>query len=195
MKSLDNLKLHTALSLLEERLRMTQSPCIQLVVCGGSALIATGLRARATKDIDIVALMNDHNMLVEPEPLPHNLLRAAAIVAENMDLPADWLNCAPADLFRMGLPGDFEKRLHKYEIGPCLTVYFIGRLDQIHFKLYASVDRGGYHIDDLLALDPTSDELVQAARWSMTHDVSEGYAVIVKDLLRELGYGEAAARI
>lgn len=195
MKNLDDLKLNTALSLLEERLRIMQAPRMQLVVCGGSALIATGLRSRTTKDIDIVALMNDQNRLVEPEPLPDSLLQAAAVVAHNMNLPADWLNCAPADLFRMGLPEGFAKRLHRHEVGPCLTVYFIDRLDQIYFKLYASADRGGYHIDDLLALKPTIDELVQAARWSMTHDVSEGYAGILKDLLQRLGYGEAAARI
>jgi hypothetical protein len=86
-------------------------------------------------------------------------------------------------------------RLIKHDIGPCLTVFFISRLDQIHFKLYASVDRGGYHIDDLMALNPETDELVQAARWSMTHDVSVGYADSLKKLLGELGYEKAAARI
>ena len=195
MKPLDDKKLKSALSLLEERLRMAQAPKMQLVVCGGSALIATQLIARTTKDLDIVALMDSAEGLIEPAPLPDSLLQAAAIVAQNMDIPADWLNCAPADLFRMGLPDGFAGRLHKHDIGPCLTVYFIGRLDQIFFKLYASVDRGGYHIDDLLALKPTIDELVQAARWSMTHDVSEGYAMVLKNLLQELGYGEAAARI
>ena len=52
-----------------------------------------------------------------------------------------------------------------------LTGHFTGRFDQIHFKLYASVDRGGYHIEDLRALSPSHDELEAAARWAMTHDV------------------------
>jgi len=35
------------------------------------------------------------------------------------------------------------------------------------------VDQGaGKHFDDLIALKPTSDELENAARWTMTHDVS-----------------------
>ena len=95
----------------------------------------------------------------------------------------------------MGLPEGFVGRLEKHGIGPCLTVHFIGRLDQIHFKLYASVDRGGYHIDDLLALHPADEELVAAAQWSMSHDVSEGYVLLLKELLRRIGYGNAAERI
>jgi hypothetical protein len=68
-------------------------------------------------------------------------------------------------------------------------------VDQIYFKLYAAADRGGYHIDDLRALDPSPDELERAARWAMTHDVSEGFAMVVKRLLRSLGYGTVADRL
>jgi hypothetical protein len=50
----------------------------------------------------------------------------------------------------MGLPEGFVSRLFQKDYGRRLTVYFAGRKDQIHFKLYAAVDRGGYHIDDLL---------------------------------------------
>ena len=195
MKPINDEKLSAALNLLEELLRIAGAPKMGLVVCGGSALIATRLVSRTTKDVDIVALMSANHDLVDPEPLPESLVLAAAIVAENLNLPANWLNCEPRDLFRMGLPEGFLRRLIKHDIGPCLSVYFTGRLDQIHFKLYASVDRGGYHIDDLMALNPETDELVQAARWSMTHDVSVGYADSLKNLLGELGYGEAAARL
>ena len=195
MKPINDEKLSAALNLLEERLRIAGAPKMGLVVCGGSALIATRLVSRTTKDVDIVALMSATHDLIDPEPLPESLVLAAAIVAENLNLPANWLNCEPRDLFRMGLPEGFLLRLIKHDIGPCLAVYFISRLDQIHFKLYASVDRGGYHIDDLMALNPETDELVQAARWSMTHDVSAGYADSLKNLLGELGYGEAAARL
>ena len=195
MKPINDEKLSAALNLLEELLRIAGAPKMGLVVCGGSALIATRLVSRTTKDVNIVALMSANHDLVDPEPLPESLVLAAAIVAENLNLPANWLNCEPRDLFRMGLPEGFLLRLIKHDIGPCLSVYFTGRLDQIHFKLYASVDRGGYHIDDLMALNPETDELVQAARWSMTHDVSVGYADSLKNLLGELGYGEAAARL
>ena len=57
-----------------------------------------------------------------------------------------------------------------------LTVHFASRIDQIHFKLYAMVDQGaGKHEADLRALAPTTAELLEAARWTRTHDPSEGF--------------------
>ncbi len=98
-------------------------------------------------------------------------------------------------LFQMGLPDGLSGRLHTRQYGVRLTVHFIGRLDQIHFKLYAAADRGGYHITDLQALGPTAEEIEAAARWAMTHDVSSEFATILKHLLRELGYAESADRL
>lgn len=57
--------------------------------------------------------------------------------------------------------------------GSSLIVYFAGRVDQIHFKLFAMVDQGGgRHEGDLRALQPTEAELIAAARWSLTQDPS-----------------------
>lgn len=95
----------------------------------------------------------------------------------------------------MGLPEGLEDRLQTKGFGNSLIVHFIGRLDQIYFKLYASVDRGGYHIDDLLQLSPTENELLEAARWSKTHDVSEGYDMMLRSLLKQLGFDHVAERI
>ena len=86
-------------------------------------------------------------------------------------------------------------RLERREIPPKLVVYFISRLDQIHFKLYATVDQGGYHMTDLTELKPTDDEIETAARWTMTHDVSEGYRLDMKDKLRRLGYEAVAEKL
>ena len=74
-------------------------------------------------------------------------------------------------------------------------MFFIDRLDQIHFKLYAAVDRGGYHINDLEALKPNDEELLQAARWSRTHDVSQSYADLLKKLLKDIGYESVAVQL
>jgi hypothetical protein len=57
------------------------------------------------------------------------------------------------------------------------------------------VDRGGYHITDLVALQPSENELEQAARWAMTHDVSQGFRGVLGRLLRELGYGRVVERL
>jgi len=191
-------RLNLALQSLAIRLEENQSDPIEMVVCGGSALILTGLVKRTTQDVDIVALMRQ-GTLCSPEPLPPSLRRAAREVAEDLNLPTDWLNNHPSHgeggLFQMGLPAGFTERLSHRVYGHALTVHFIHRIDQIHFKLYASADRGGYHITDLLALKPTSEEVEAAARWTMTHDVSDGFVLVLKSLLRRIGYDTVAERL
>ena len=195
---MDRESLDLALRSLAIRLEENHADPIELVVCGGSALILTGLITRTTRDVDVVALMR-HGVLSDPEPLPASLLQAIHEVSEDLRLKDNWLNNGPSHgeggLFRMGLPAGFAARLSRHPYGPRLTVHFIDRFDQIHFKLYASADRGGYHITDLLALKPLSDEVEAAARWTMTHDVSEGFAMGLRKLLRSIGYANVADRL
>ena len=196
--NLDKGTLDLALKSLAIRLADNQSPPVGIVVCGGSALILAGLIPRTTRDVDVVALIRN-GALCSPAPLPAELLKASAEVAEDLGLTKDWLNNGPSKddggLFQMGLPQGFSQRLHSSSYSPLLTVYFIDRLDQIFFKLYAAVDRGGYHITDLMALQPSPDELEAAARWSMTHDVSDGFVQVLKMLLRKLGHDHVADRL
>lgn len=87
----------------------------------------------------------------------------------------------------MGLPVGFVERLQSRTHGSHLPVWLIDRIDQIHFKLYAAADQGpGQHVDDLLGLKPTDDELIAAARWTFSHDVSPGFRSLVRDLLQQL---------
>lgn len=163
-----------------------------LVVIGGSALLALGLVARATRDVDLLATVGDDG-LRSVDPLPGGLTRARDIVARDFGLPADWLNTGPAGLLRFGLPDGFVDRLTVCHYGPCLTVRFASRLDQIHLKLYAAVDDGGpgKHERDLVALAPRPEELVAAARWTRTHDPSSGYRDSLVAALRHFGIDDA----
>lgn len=196
MKPFAQQQLDIVFELLDGRLARYMAPPARLVVCGGAALIAVGLLRRTTTDVDIVALIDEQDKLTAPAPMPDALQRAAEEVAAALDLPKDWLNNAPSrdagGLFQMGLPAGLRERLHRRKYGSHLTVYFIGRIDQIHFKLYAAVDRGGYHISDLQALRPSEREMEDAARWTLTHDVSEGFHMLLKQLLNDLGYGNVA---
>ena len=194
MKPLDVSKLNEALTLLNEQLILNDAPATEIVVCGGSALIATGLVPRTTQDVDIVALMNEQT-LVDSEPLPDHLLKAAENVGKILSLPEDWLNNGPASQFRMGLPPGFQERLTTVIIGTKLTVHYIGRLDQIFFKTYASADRAGYHVADLKALNPTTEELVAAAKWCLTQDASDAFRTILKDMFSQLGWRDVSDRI
>lgn len=176
------------LSALGEQLERAEQE-YDIVVIGGSALLALGLVKRATQDVDVVALAGADG-LVEPVPLPGPLAEACGRVARDFGLPADWLNSEAArDMVRLGLPSGFLQRCTVREYGPALTVRFASRYDQIHFKLHAAVDRGGpgKHLSDLEALHPTKDEIVQAARWSRTHDPSEGYLSMLQFALAHFG--------
>ncbi len=192
--------LERALRLLAARLDLAQTEPIRLVVCGGSALIALGLIERTTKDVDVVALMDSGHSLMSPAPLPESLLKAVKEVARDLGLADNWLNNGPSSdeggLFQLGLPEGLADRLDERVYGPRLTIYFIGRFDQIHFKLYAAADSGdGTHLNDLLLLEPADDEIEAAVRWAMTHDVSPGFRMILKDMLRQIGHEFVAERI
>lgn len=170
------------LSLIYEQL---DGPPLELGICGGAALILTDLIDRVTKDIDTLF----------PTPWPPLFSDAATIVARTYGLSQEWINSGPAMLTSMGLPEGFEKRAHIIKFNSRLTVLFASRYDQIFFKVYAAADRGGYHVDDLLALNPTQEEILAAAQWCRNHDPSDGFLAILTTMLEALGYGEAAKKI
>jgi hypothetical protein len=166
-----------------------------LIVCGGAALVARSLVQRVTKDVDVVAMMRNGE-LVSPAPLPASLLVAAEKVAVGMNLPKDWLNNGPSSgdggLFQIGLPDGLEDRMEEHKFGDMLSVFFVGRLDQICFKLYAAVDQmGSYHGQDLEKLEPSLEELKFAITWVNKHDSSEGFLVMLEHYLSENGYEKA----
>lgn len=164
---------------------------LEIVVIGGSALTALGLVRRATRDVDLLAIAERGTLRIA-EPLPKVLLSARAAVARDFGLDENWLNAGPTDLIKWGLPHGFMTRVVTRPYGPALTVHFAGRLDQVHFKLFALVDQGGgRHETDLRALEPTPEELTAAARWSLTQDPSPGYKVVLAEALQYLGVSDA----
>ncbi len=144
---------------------------IALVVCGGTALSALGLVSRTTKDVDVlgqVEIIDGKIRITKINEFPCWLKEAANTVGRDFDLPENWLNLGPASQLDTGLPDGFEERLIKKRYGTFLTVYFISRVDQIFFKLYAALDRGDYHVQDLFALKPTFKEMEEATQWILT---------------------------
>jgi len=171
-----------------------------LVVCGGAAPIFNRLVQRqTTRDVDIVALHNARG-LISPDPLPDELLREANVVRLEFNLVENWLNNGPSrdpgGLFQVGLPQGLDSRMTSKQYGPKLTVHFISRFDQIHFKLFACADSGlGRHTEDLRDLKPTTEEINQAADWVLQHDPSEGFRLVFKSMLKQMGFTDVAERL
>jgi hypothetical protein len=163
----------------------------EIIVVGGSALLVLDLVDRPTEDVDLVALKEGETVR-SANPLPADLVTARDRVARDFGLPDSWLNDEAADLVRLGLPEGFLDRVRRRRYGRSLTVLYASRFDQVHFKLYATVDQGpGKHEADLRALEPTEQELIAAARWSTTHDPSDGYRSQLVRVLRIFGVEDA----
>jgi hypothetical protein len=192
-------EIERALMALAEQLKTQNIGLIEIVVCGGAAMNVLGYVHRSTEDIDIVAFI-DHDAegkkhLTKAEYLMDKFFLAVKRVARDFVFTDNWLNCGPSSIMDFGLPDGLMDRVETRSYGVSLTVHFLTRYDQIHFKLYAAVDRGGTHVDDLLALNPTAGELEKAALWSMTHDPSDGYAMVLRSFLIQLGYQDVAKRL
>jgi len=196
MYELDHNVIDQALGLLDEILVEQQFGRFSLVVCGGAALIATRMVPRnTTRDVDVLALLDSCSALANPDPLPVAIRNASAAVARLLVLEPNWLNNGPSrgdtGLFQCGLPHGIENRLIVKEYGTALTVCFVGRLDQIHFKVFAAADQGpGRHFTDLEALQPTIEELETAARWATQHDPSDGFRELLSGMFKAMGHNE-----
>lgn len=163
-----------------------------LVVIGGSGLLAIGIIERPTRDVDVVAVVRD-GLLVTAEPLPAAVVAAAALVARDFSLPADWLNGRPTSLLEIGgLRDGFRARAVRHDYGPALVVEFASRFDQIHLKLYAYAGRREPRdAADLRQLKPTADELRAAARWARMRDAPGPFDDDLARALDEFGVADA----
>jgi hypothetical protein len=186
MTVIDHGHLDEVLSALGELLSVVSAEA-HLVVIGGSGLVAIGAATRATRDVDVVALKRD-GQLVLADPLPPPVVESAAIVARDFGLEPNWLNPGPTRLLDFGLPPGFAERLITRSYGSSLLVSFASRIDQVFFKLYAAADRREPRdFTDLRSLDPAADELRDAARWARTHNAPAPFDDALARTLRELG--------
>jgi hypothetical protein len=185
--------IHDILSLLGESLSHKKVEPSKLIVCGGSALNVLNLVTRTTKDIDVIGGL-DHNQQWIRE-LPPELWVCVKDVGAYYSLPEDWFNLGPQSYLDTGLPEGLVERLTWKSYGPILHIGFISRIDQVYFKLYASADRAGYHVDDLLHLKPSGDEIMSASKWCLSQDISDGFREILISMLKQLGFSSEAERL
>lgn len=186
MAQFDSVALHQALTVLGNVLS-DRHLHFEVVAIGGGGLLLLGMIFRPTKDVDLVALI-DNGCFISAKHLPIPLLEAINEVGSALQLGENWVNTGPSDLFLMGLPEGFADRMSTHQYSG-LILHLAGRFDQICFKLYASVDQGPHskHFEDLKSLKPTQTELETAANWCKTHDVSTAFATDLSKALVALG--------
>jgi hypothetical protein len=198
MRKLNTELLDEALGLLAEL--TTDHPPQHWVICGGSSLLALGLVSRTTtRDVDVLARV-EADGLITAKPLPKWVVEATEQVGEQLGLMENWFNTGPSDdsFFRFGFPEGMASRLIPRNYGPeeNLRISFISRRDQVFFKLYATADSDkGRHYEDLLDLQPTVEELLAAARWTRTQDPSEGFLLVLSEVLKALGHESLIAQL
>ena len=183
--NIDIISLEQALEILGQLLK-DRGHYYEVVAIGGGGLLLLGLISRTTKDLDLVARL-ENDTIFSSFPLPQTLLNAAQEVGKALQLREDWLNCGPASLLERGLPEGFFDRMHtRYYKG--LTLHLANRVDQICFKLYAATghEPQSKHYTDLIALKPSFSELEFAKKWCLTQDVSETFALLLDQALEGL---------
>lgn len=151
-----------------------------LLVVGGVAILMHRIRTRTTSDVDVIARgeFDDTGkfILVPPDPLPPALSDAVERVARDFGLPADWLNAVIGRQWHEGAamlpPGLLEET--SWHAAGGLHIGIAGRRSLIALKLYAAADTGpgSVHTQDLLAIQPTREELEEARRWVQQQDPS-----------------------
>jgi hypothetical protein len=163
---------------------------LAIVVVGGAALSLGGHLRRTTEDVDVYARAADPDhpaTFVTAQPLPAALAEAAAKVARDFDMPADWLNAIVSPRVLADLPAGFAAEMRWLSFG-ALRVGVAGRSTLIALKLHAAADRDhdSVHVQDLLALRPSDAELAAARAWVVRQDIGPGFPRLVDDVVAHI---------
>jgi hypothetical protein len=189
--------LEKSLQLLGNLLATRKGAAFWLVVCGGSALLAQEIISRSTEDVDILAMRDLDGGVDHAFPLPEALKVAAAEVADELRLSANWLNSAASlhfpDLHL--LPASFWQELETRDYGPYFKISFVTRSGQIQLKTYAALNRAeARDFEDLRALAPDSHEIEAVLLWLIASIPGLTHLNRLPDLLTYLGHADLIAR-
>jgi hypothetical protein len=184
-----------ALQRLGSRLLYEYATPIALVICGGSALNVLNVAQRTTRDVDVLAIVeeSESGVVLRPDKaLPDDFCEVVAWVAADLQLDEDWLNMGPKDVLTVyGAPKGMTDRWEEREYGPSLKAFFISRLDQVHFKLLAAMDprARARHLEDLTErIKPLEEEVRAAVEWLLGRKTSPQFRYRMRLVVGALGY-------
>lgn len=191
-----------ALERLGKRMLYEYADNISLIVCGGTALNALNIASRTTKDVDVLVMVRETDNSLELQlghVLPGPFVESIAAVGRDLGQDVDWLNMGPKNVLEeYGVPEGMMSRLEKRDYGPCLTVYFIHRKEQVCFKMLAAADPNAEprHMEDLKdRIEPTAEEVQAAVNWLLDRKTEWLFRDRLRYAVMELGYNDIAERI
>jgi hypothetical protein len=163
---------------------------VVIVVVGGAALALAGHVRRTTQDVDVYACVDRRGaepVVVTARPLPPGLALAAAKVARDFGMPADWMNSVVSPAHLADPPDGLLHEITWRSFGG-LRVGVAGRSALIALKLHAVVDRDrdSIHLQDLLALRPADSDLVAARAWVLRQDAGPRFPQLVDEVIRHV---------
>jgi hypothetical protein len=184
-----------ALKVLGRRMALDGAPDMEVLCCGASALCVLGLLSRSTMDVDVLGVVVRD---LDPcEVFPMEMERAIANAGLELGLADDWFNGSASRLLERGVPaGTLERSFaHRRTFGPCLTVRFLDRRDQVALKLFAAMDPvdGIRHLKDLEEISPESEEISHALEWMEEWESSISFRRKLKEIVTGLGFENLAS--
>jgi hypothetical protein len=187
------------LTVLGRQMALAYAGSVTLLCCGGAALCRQGLIARATKDIDALAVIIGDDILQPIDEFSPEMEKAIDETARAFGLNANWLNGAASIVLQRGLPAGILQRsaAHRKTYGSCLTVQFTDRLDLIALKLFAAMDptKGRRHASDLIEVKPNEREISHAVNWMLGWKSNAEFKKRLAFLVEGLGFSQFTTRI
>ena len=188
-----------ALTELGRQLARLDSSEVRILCGGASALCMLEILSRSTMDVDALAILGKGGALTKIRRFPKELQTAIQRTAATLGLDDDWFNASATELLRLGLPKGVVLRStrHRKKYGPCLTVQFLDRLDQVALKLFASMDPVKFrrHLEDLVSMKPKAKEIDHALDWMLGWKTSPAFRKRLSSILVGLDFPNHAKKV
>ena len=188
-----------ALTELGRQLARLDSSEVRILCGGASALCMLEILSRSTMDVDALAILGKGGALTKIRRFPKELEMAIRRTATTLGLDESWFNASAMELLRLGLPKGVVSRSarHRKQYGPCLTVQFLDRLDQVALKLFASMDPVKFrrHLEDLVAMEPKAKEIDHALDWMLGWKTSPAFRKRLSSILLGLDFPKHAKKV
>lgn len=162
---------------------------VRILIVGGASLNLAGwIPPRSTDDVDVLARHGEGpDPLADPATLPSGFFEAVRTVARDFRVSDDWLNTEVAQQWSTGLPPGADRGI-RWERFDSLGVGLAGRQTMVTLKLFAAADRGveSVHFQDLVALEPSEEELDDAREWVSEQDANPDWPGHVQEVLDDV---------